>query len=56
MLASSNETIRVESVRVLSYLGQAALLDSAIFDQNLLSRLVVLIDEGLLLNTEYMQE
>jgi len=54
LLAHANETIRVESTRVLSYLAKEQLVDNSVFKDNLFIRLTVLIDEGLQGNSEYL--
>jgi hypothetical protein len=56
LLSTVDETLRVEAVRVLSYLSKEQLIDRLIFKESLFMRLIVLIDEGMQLNTEYMQE
>lgn len=56
LLSSADETLRVESTRILSYLAKDKLIDSRIQNENLLMRLIVLIEEGLQQNTDYSNE
>ena len=46
-LASANETVRVEASRVLSYVAKQQVLTGFILRDNLLIRLIVLIEEGI---------
>ena len=56
LLSSADETLRVESTRILSYLAKDKLIDSRIQNENLLMRFIVLIEEGLQQNTDYSNE